>query len=104
MNQRIQETRAGVASLRHRPPLLMEALDEVKASGLCNMFNYACVILALEDLGYGLQADWLEENIYSYNEILIHEFSQWLHANPRPFRESVAQRVARETGLELIEE
>jgi hypothetical protein len=88
----------------NRPRLLMEALAEVRASSLCNMFNYACVILALEDLGYGLQADWLEENTDSYNEFLIHEFSQWLRANPRPFRESVAQRVARETGLELIEE
>lgn len=104
MNRRIQETSVGVASLTHRPPLLMEALAEVRASSLCNMFNYACVILALEDLGYSLQADWLEENLNIYNEILIHEFSQWLHAHPRPFRESVAQRVARETGLELIEE
>ncbi|MBD2341817.1 hypothetical protein H6G64_33325 [Calothrix sp. FACHB-156] len=60
--------------------------------------------MTLQDLGYGLQADWLEENLDSYNEILIHEFSQWLHANPRPFRESVAQRVARETRLELIED
>lgn len=82
----------------------MEALAEVRASSLCNMFNYACVILALEDLGYGLQADWLEQNLDSYNEILIHEFSQWLQANPRPFSESVAQRVARETGLELIKD
>ena len=89
---------------RHRPPLLMEALAEVRASSLCNMFNYACVIITLQDLGFELQADWLEEHLDSHNEILIHEFSQWLQANPRPFRESVAQRVARETGLELIEE
>ncbi|NEU77573.1 hypothetical protein [Nostoc sp. UIC 10630] len=93
-----------LSNLSDRPPLLMEALAEVRASGLCNMFNYACVIITLQDLGFELQADWLEEHLDIYNEILIHEFSRWLQANPRPFRESVAQRVARETGLELIEE
>ncbi|MTJ14689.1 hypothetical protein FJR11_19330 [Anabaena sp. UHCC 0187] len=85
------------------PPLLMEALAEVRATSLCNMFNYACVILTFQDIGYGLQADWLEQNIDRYVEILA-DFSQWLKANPRPFRESLAQRVARETGLELIAE
>ncbi|WP_026736138.1 hypothetical protein [Fischerella sp. PCC 9605] len=88
---------------RHRPPLLMEALAEVRASGLCNMFNYACVILALDDMGHAAEADWLKQHINSYVNIL-NEFSRWLQANPRPFRESLAQRVARETGLELIEE
>ncbi|MHC5854973.1 hypothetical protein [Nostoc sp.] len=64
-----------------RPPLLMEALAEVRASSLCNMFNYGCVIITLQDFGFELQADWLEEHldsslkfsdaIYNSNSILI---------------------------------
>ncbi len=81
-----------------QPPLLIPALAEVKASRRCNMFNYACVAIALHDLGYKLEADWLEQHRGSYVAVL-HEFSQWWQANRR---ESLAQQVARECGLEVI--
>lgn len=84
-------------------PLLMQALTDVRASGQCNMLNPACVIIALDDMGYDFQADWLQEHLNSYVEIMC-EFSRWLRDHPAPPKESLAQRVARETGLEVIED
>ncbi|NJL64767.1 MAG: hypothetical protein HC903_26840 [Methylacidiphilales bacterium] len=80
-------------------PHLMEALDEVKRSNQCNMFNRACVILAMHNLGYIEEADWLAANIDSYLDILIMEYQQWMHDNEP---ESLAQQLARETGLKVI--
>jgi hypothetical protein len=81
-----------------QPPLLIEALAEVKTSHRCNMFNYTCVAIALHDLGYKLEADWLEQNRGRYVAVL-HEFSQWWQVNRR---NSLAQQLARECGLEVI--
>lgn len=86
-----------------RPPFLMEALAYVRASGQCNMLNPACVIIALDNRGCNLEADWLEAHLNNYFEVM-QEFSHWLRDNSPPPKESLAQRVARETGLEVIEE
>lgn len=85
-----------------RPPLI-PVLDAVKVSGRCNMFDRTCVILTMQDLGYCLQADWLSAHLDDYLDILIVEYSQWMRENAPPPRESLAQKVARETGLELIQ-
>ncbi|PAX49096.1 hypothetical protein [Brunnivagina elsteri] len=45
-----------------QPPLLIQALAEVKTSRRCNLFNYSCVAIALRDMGYKLEADWLEQH------------------------------------------
>jgi hypothetical protein len=82
-------------------PSLMFALDEVKASNKCNMFDSTCVIQVMQDLGYIEEADWLQANIDSYLDILIDEYQQWMHENEP---ESLAQQVARETGLKVIVE
>ncbi len=82
----------------------MEVLAEVRTSGQCNMFDFPCVVTTLYNLGYELQADWLEQHPDSYGKILMREFPQWLRNNTATPRESLAQRVARETGLEVIEE
>lgn len=87
----------------HRPPHLMQALADVRASGQCNMLNPACVIIALDDTGFTYQADWLKAHLNNYFEVM-QEFSHWLQDNPLPPKESLAQRVARETGLEVVEE
>jgi hypothetical protein len=82
-------------------PHLMEALDEVKVSNQCNMFDRACVIQVMQDLGYIEEADWLTANLDSYLDILIDEYQQWMHENEP---ESLAQQLARETGLKVIVE
>jgi hypothetical protein len=87
--------------LSPRPPLI-PALDAVKLSRRCNMFDSACVILVMRDLGYSLQADWLEANLDNYLDILIDEYQQWMQQNPS--NKSLAQQVARETGLEVVED
>lgn len=89
------------APLSPRPPLI-SALDAVKLSKRCNMFDSTCVILAMRDLGYTLQADWLEAHLDNYLDILIDEYQQWMQQSPS--NESLGQQVARETGLEVIEE
>jgi hypothetical protein len=81
-----------------QPLLLIQALAEVKTSRRCNMFNYACVAIALRDMGYKLEADWLEQHRGSYVAIL-HEFSRWWQATRR---ESLAQQLARECDLEVV--
>ncbi len=83
---------------------LIQALDAVKKSKRCNMFDCTCVILTMQDLGYTLQADWLSAHADEYLDILIDEYSRWLQDNAPPLSESLAQRVARETGLEVVEE
>jgi hypothetical protein len=86
--------------LSPRPPL-MKALDDVKASNLCNMFDCVCVIRAMQNLGYIEEAGWLAANLDSYLDILIDEYQQWMHENEP---ESLAQQIARETGLKVIVE
>lgn len=80
---------------------LIPALDAVKRSGRCNMFNSDCVIQAMQDMGYNEQADWLAVHLDSYVDILVVEYFNWMLVN-QP--ESLAQKLARETGLEVIEE
>lgn len=82
-------------------PYLIPALDAVKLSGQCNMFNPDCVIQVMQDLGYNEQADWLGVNLDSYIDILVVEYFNWMQIN-QP--ESLAQKLARETGLEVVEE
>ena len=82
----------------------MFVLAEVRTSGRCNMFDFPCVVTTIHNLGYELQADWLEQHPDSYGKILMREFPQWLRDNPPPPQESLAQRVARETGMEVIED
>ncbi len=89
--------------VNERSPLV-QALDAVKLSRQCNMFDRTCVILTMQDLGYTLQADWLLAHIDDYLDILIGEYSCWLQDNAPPKSESLVQRVARETGLEVVEE
>lgn len=89
------------APLPPRPPLI-PALDAVKLSRRCNMFDDTCVILAMRDLGYTLQADWLNSHLDNYLDILIDEYQQWMEQSPS--NESLTQRVARETGLEVAED
>lgn len=78
---------------------LMFALDEVKASNQCNMFDRACVIQAMQNLGYIQEANWLEANKDNYLDVLIDEYQQWMQDNEP---ESLAQQLARETGLKVI--
>uniref|UniRef100_A0A0C1RQ08 Uncharacterized protein n=2 Tax=Tolypothrix TaxID=111782 RepID=A0A0C1RQ08_9CYAN len=68
------------------------------------MFDRTCVVLTMQDLGYTSQADWLSEHLDDYLDILIVEYSRWMEENAPPPSESLAQKVARETGLELISE
>ncbi len=82
-------------------PQLIPALDAIKRSGQCNMFNPDCVIRVMQDLGYNEQADWLRANLDSYVDILVVEYFNWMLVNEP---ESLAQKLARETGLEVIEE
>lgn len=88
-------------SLNNERPYLIPALDAVKKSGQCNMFNPDCVIQAMQDLGYNEQADWLGVNLDSYIDILVVEYFNWMQIN-QP--ESLAQKLARETGLKVVEE
>ena len=67
------------------------------------MFDLRCVVSQMCDRGQDDVAQWLVENRANYLTILTEEFSAWLERNPSP-RESLAQRVARETGLEVIVE
>ncbi len=89
--------------LSPRPPLI-PALDAVKRSGRCNMFDRTCVILTMQDLGYTPQADWLQAHLEDYLDILIDEYFDGWKKTHHLLCESLAQKVARETGLELIEE
>ena len=82
-------------------PHLIPALDAVKRTGQCNMFDSNCVIRTMQDLGYVEQADWLAANLDSYVDILVVEYFNWMQINEP---ESLAQQLARETGLEVIEE
>ncbi|NJO64891.1 MAG: DUF5049 domain-containing protein [Richelia sp. RM2_1_2] len=82
-------------------PYLITALDAVKRTGQCNMFDSNCVIRVMQDLGYVEQADWLAANLDSYVDILVVEYFNWMQINEP---ESLAQQLARETGLEVIEE
>ena len=52
----------------------MEALADVRARGQCNMLNPTCVIIALNDIGYASQADWLEAHLNNYFQVM-QEFS-----------------------------
>lgn len=79
-------------------PQLIPALDAVKRSVQCNMFNSDCVIRVMQDLGYIEQADWLRANLDSYVDILVVEYFNWMLVNEP---ESLAQKLARETGLEV---
>lgn len=65
------------------------------------MFNPDCVIQAMQDLGYNEQADWLAAHLDSYIDILVVEYFNWMQINEP---ESLAQKLARETGLEVVEE
>ncbi|MEM6404207.1 MAG: hypothetical protein AAF349_28310, partial [Cyanobacteria bacterium P01_A01_bin.68] len=76
-------------------------LDAVKISGQCNMFNPDCVIQVMRDLDYIEQADWLKANLDSYIDILVIKYFNWMQINEP---ESLAQKLARETGLEVVEE
>lgn len=86
------------------PEELMPALEEVRYSGDCNMFDLYCVVDRMRDRERSEVADWLVENRRHYFTLLRQDFSAWLERNPSPRGESLAQRVARETGLELIED
>lgn len=82
-------------------PYLIPALDAVKISGQCNMFDSNCVIQIMQELGYVEQADWLAAHLDDYVDILVVEYFNWMLVNEP---ESLAQKLARETGLEVIEE
>ncbi len=82
-------------------PYLIPALDAVKRSDRCNMFNHNCVIQVMHSLGYIEQADWLKDNLDSYIYILVIKYFNWMLVNEP---ESLAQKLARETSLEVIEE
>ena len=88
-------------SLNNNRPYLIPALDAVKKSGQCNMFNPDCVIQAMRDLNYVEQANWLAAHLDSYVDILVVEYFNWMQINEP---ESLAQKLARSTGLEVIEE
>lgn len=83
-----------------QPSHLIIALADVKISGSCNLFNCHNVISTLKNMGYNIEALWLEENRSHYVAVL-YEFSQWWQTNHSQ-QESLAQRVARECGLEVI--
>lgn len=90
------------------PENLMEALLEIRNSGWCNLIDRMCVINALNDFGYQEAASWLEHHKKDYDKIVIDDFSayfsEWLSAHFPYNRESLSQRVARETGLELVDD
>lgn len=86
------------------PEDLMPALTEVRSLGCCNMFDFPCVIAAMKGCGYPDTANWLERHRDNYLDLLVGDFSQWLDAHPSSPRESLARRVARETGLEVIQD
>jgi hypothetical protein len=90
------------------PDNLMEALLEVRNSGWCNLIDRVCVIDTLRTFGYEKAASWLERHKKHYDKIVMDDFSEyfseWLSAHFPYVRESLAQKVARETGLELIDD
>jgi hypothetical protein len=75
------------------PEELMPGLAEVRATGCCNMFDFYCVLTVLRYQGYTDAANWLAG-----------DFCAWIDSHPPLPRESIAQRVARETGLEVIKD
>ncbi len=90
------------------PGNLMQALLEIRNSGRCNLIDRVCVIETLYEFGYAEVASWLERHKKNYDKIVFDDFpkffSEWLSAH-FPYgrgRESLAQRVARETGLEVV--
>lgn len=87
-----------------RPDNLMTALFQVRNQGTCNMLDLPCVLSTLHRMGYETVAIWLQNYKAIYSEILIDEFSEWLTTHPTTEYESLAQQVARETGLEVIVE
>ncbi|MBE9039369.1 hypothetical protein IQ235_00980 [Oscillatoriales cyanobacterium LEGE 11467] len=84
------------------PEGLMPALAEVREGNYCNMLSRSCVIEVLETMGEQEIADWLTQNRAGYSKLINEDFSEWLDRNPSPGKESLAQKVAKETGLEAI--
>lgn len=87
---------------RVSPPLI-EALDAVKISKRCDMFDSKCVISTMKDLGYTLQSNWLKARSDDFFNIITSEYIRWMWENSTP-SESLARKVARDTGLEVIVE
>jgi hypothetical protein len=90
------------------PGNLMQALLEIRNSGRCNLIDRVCVIETLYEFGYAEVASWLDRHKENYDEIVLDDFSkyfsEWLNTHFPYARESLAQRVARETGLELVDD
>jgi hypothetical protein len=86
------------------PEELMPGLAEVRATGCCNMFDFYCVLTVLRYQGYTDAANWLKQHQDNYLELLAGDFCAWIDSHPPLPRESIAQRVARETGLEVIKD
>ncbi|MBE9212852.1 DUF5049 domain-containing protein [Plectonema cf. radiosum LEGE 06105] len=55
-------------------PYLIPALDAVKSSGQCNMFDSNCVIRVMQNLGYVEQANWLAAHLDNYLDILMNDY------------------------------
>lgn len=87
---------------RVSPPLI-QALDAVKISKRCNMFDSKCVISTMKDLGYTLQSDWLKARSDNFLDIITSEYIRWMWEYSTP-SESLARKVAHDTGLEVIVE
>lgn len=75
---------------------LIKALDAVKVSRRCNMFDSTCVISTMQDLGFTSQADFLSKHADNYLDILICEYSRWLHDNAPPKSKSLVNALVQQ--------
>ena len=58
----------------------------------------------MRDWGYGDIGEWLRPKSFDKWAAILTEFGRWLEHHPPRREESLARRVARETGLEVVVE
>jgi hypothetical protein len=88
----------GEAHSSRRPHNLMEALNQIRLTGLCNMADLIAVTEILETYNHDRVARYILDHSDSYSD-LLEELGEYVRAN-QP--KSLAQQLAEETGWEVI--
>lgn len=91
-------------TLQPRPDNLMEALSVVRDRGRIDLLDCSSTIASLYSIGQTEAASWLEHHQEIYHEVVMKEFSQWLEAHSPDEGESIAQKAAEVTGLDMPED
>lgn len=87
------------------PMLLMVALYEARESCSCRMIDCDSVTQKLISMGYVDEANWIINYCDDYVQLLAINLSKWEDDSTRVFGSvSLAQQLATECGLEVIEE